>query len=300
MVVDDQNTLATIYTNPFLPAAIKSLVFRPLPSSPSPTGSTSALLFVAGAREYLAAFHLTYLDPEDGTEELLVREVGTMLAEEGKEVRCMDIALVPLPSGGIEEQVGVLGGYSDGSLKVRFVFISPLAVFACSVTNQNIAVGLPPPFCCFHPHQSGINALAVRDEGSSLVVVSGGDDNALSACMIELYTTPSGELQARLGPANTVKDAHASTIQGLDCLHPTLLASSSVDQRLNLYHLSSSTSSSPDLLRLRLVDSTCLDVGDCSAQVVVPTRAREEGEGEGRVAVAGIGVEVVGIDLREG
>ena len=77
-------------------------------------------------------------------------------------------------------------------------------------------------------------------------------------------------------------------VTGLDFLSPNLLASSSVEQRLNSYSITSSAT--PISLSLSLVKSTCLDVADCSAQDAI--RIGEEGE-KWKVVVAGIGVEVV-------
>lgn len=67
---------------------------------------------------------------------------------------------------------------------------------------------------------------------------------------------------------------------GLAFLTPTLLASSSVDQRLNLYSLGDN--------KLTLIDSVLTSVADCSAMDV----AREEQSGGWRIAVVGIGLEV--------
>jgi len=76
-------------------------------------------------------------------------------------------------------------------------------------------------------------------------------------------------------------------LTGLNFLSPNLLASSSVEQRLNLYSLSSSV---PYNLSVNLVQSTSLDVADCSAQDAI--QIDEKGE-RWKVVVAGIGVEVV-------
>ena len=77
-------------------------------------------------------------------------------------------------------------------------------------------------------------------------------------------------------------------VTGLNFLSPSLLASSSVGQRLNLYSITSSAS--PGNLSLALIKSTCLDVADCSAQDAI--QIDEEGE-KWKVVVAGIGIEVV-------
>jgi hypothetical protein len=79
--------------------------------------------------------------------------------------------------------------------------------------------------------------------------------------------------------------------KGLDFLSPTLLASSSVEQRLNIYSVDSTTSPPT----IALTTSTCLDVADCSAQGVNRIERRGEGAkgGNWKVLVAGIGIEVV-------
>jgi hypothetical protein len=69
------------------------------------------------------------------------------------------------------------------------------------------------------------------------------------------------------------------------------LASSAVDQRLNLYSLTApppSSLSTPPPFQLKLVDSTPLEVADCGTQEVVASEG-----GRVRVVVGGIGVEVV-------
>jgi len=80
---------------------------------------------------------------------------------------------------------------------------------------------------------------------------------------------------------------------GLNFLSPNLLASSSVEQRLNFYSVESSASQCD--LSLALVESTCLDVADCSAQDAI--QIDEEGE-KWKVVVAGIGIEVVEVSPR--
>jgi len=77
-------------------------------------------------------------------------------------------------------------------------------------------------------------------------------------------------------------------LTGLNFISPNLLASSSVEQRLHFYSLNSHSAHSK--LSLDLIQSTCLDVADCSAQDAI--QIDEKGE-KWKVVVAGIGVEVV-------
>lgn len=108
-------------------------------------------------------------------------------------------------------------------------------------------------------------------------------------------------------PPTVPTDTAFFALPGLDFLpstsssEATYLVSSAVDQRLNIYSLASpqtsspptsNTSSSPRLLTLDLVESTCLEAADCGTQEIVIDE--ESGDsGEVRVVVAGIGVEVV-------
>lgn len=82
---------------------------------------------------------------------------------------------------------------------------------------------------------------------------------------------------------------------GLDLLDDQHLVSTSVDQRLNLYRFALRKSAAPHeaALSLALVDATCLDVADCSAQAVVPKS--ECGTGS-QVLVVGIGAEFVSLE----
>ncbi|GAA5988011.1 hypothetical protein JCM5350_004140, partial [Sporobolomyces pararoseus] len=286
--------------------------------------------------------------------EVRVLERGTILADvEGGEVRTMDISLIETS---VEGERLVLGGYSDGKLKLwrhsRSIFelvaeTEGLGKCVLSVEVEKVVVAggertllisgqsdgrlsirdltsrvtsplsfallwkkpgidpstsfllrysfidprkksalLPVPFFVSSPHQSGINGLSVSSRESTLIVATAGDANAVSVASIELSEI-EGKLGVSVSRSTILADAHGSTIQGLDFLSPTLLASSSVEQRLNFYSLDSTTTSP----HLQLIHSTCLDVADCSAQDIV--RA-ERGKGEEwKVLVAGIGMEVV-------
>ncbi|GAA6060735.1 hypothetical protein JCM10212_003779 [Sporobolomyces blumeae] len=282
--------------------------------------------------------------------EVRVLPKGMVLAEaEGGEVRTMDIALVEADGRNL-----VLAGYSDGRAKVwhdqgcsfallcgsteRDKCILSVAVEKMRVEGRERAIGilgrsdgrlnildltpfaqgssevsdLLAPLHTISAHQSGINGLSVISSHSTLTVATAGDDNAVSVHVLSLSGSDGLTIESRA--TALVADAHGSTIQGLNFLSPTLLASSSVEQRLNVYTLSRSSTPGQessgiarDTLDVRIADSTCLDVADCSAMDVVATSGRrqdapggEADEGEGatswKVAVVGIGVEVVKVE----
>ncbi|GAA5955996.1 hypothetical protein JCM21900_002641 [Sporobolomyces salmonicolor] len=194
-----------------------------------------------------------------------------------------------------EERRVVITSASDGLLAMRDV--TSLTSFASRGQHPPTGLSvLPSPFCTFSPHQSGINGLAVSVEGPILTVATAGDDNAVSIRRVKLdQRNSAGKVSVELGPSLTLPSAHGSTIQGLDFLSPSVLASSSVEQRLNVYALTGSL----DSPRLERIESTCLDVADCSAQGILPLGDSASG-GEGRrswkVAVAGIGIQVLELE----
>ncbi|GAA5889454.1 hypothetical protein JCM5296_006366 [Sporobolomyces johnsonii] len=282
------NSLVPLYINRHLPSSLKSLLW-------SRDGSH---LFVCGTRELLCAFKLTVVPGEDeGNVELQVLPSGMVLAEEeGGEVRTMDIDLLELENG---DKV-VAAGYSDGKLRLWrhdssteafHLLAESEGLGKCILTVLTVPVEAGHARC----HISGINGLAVSVKGPMLTVATAGDDNAVSIRRVALVDS-AGEVSVQLGPSSTLPSAHGSTIQGLDFLSPSVLASSSVEQRLNVYALSGA----PDSPRLALIESTCLDVADCSAQGTLQLDDSAASEGEGRrrrkVAVAGIGIQVLDLE----
>ncbi|BGP49259.1 WD repeat-containing protein 6 [Rhodotorula kratochvilovae] len=130
--------------------------------------------------------------------------------EEGKCLLQVELVEVDLREGG-RRWIAVTSA-SDGLLALRDV---------SSFVNANPPdrSSLPPPFFSFHPHQSGINALALSLSGSTLLVATGGDDNALSVARVTLCLSPlangdGSRLVAQLGTQASLDDVHASTITG--------------------------------------------------------------------------------------
>ncbi|GAA6026231.1 hypothetical protein JCM11491_005164, partial [Sporobolomyces phaffii] len=181
------------------------------------------------------------------------------------------------------ETLVVVSGQSDGRLSLRDL--------TSTIDPESQALTLPEPFSVMSPHQSGINGLSVSVRDSTILVATGGDDNAVAVERLELKYV-DGRLVVATSSSVTLANAHASTIQGLDFLSPTLLALSSVEQRVNLYSVDT-VSSDPTL---ELVESACLDVADCSAQDAI--RFEDDGPGgreRWKLIIAGIGLEVVSV-----
>ncbi|GAA5871495.1 hypothetical protein JCM16303_000772 [Sporobolomyces ruberrimus] len=136
--------------------------------------------------------------------------------------------------------------------------------------------------------ENGVLAISQR---ATLVIATAGDDNAVTVQRIG-FSEHEDRLVASTSSAR-LAEAHGSTIQGLDFLSPTMFASSSVEQRLNIFTLDPSASAASVLL----VHSLCLDAVDCSAQDA--NRIEGPGGERWRIVVAGIGIEVVEVLPRE-
>ncbi|KAI8060142.1 WD40-repeat-containing domain protein [Gongronella butleri] len=119
------------------------------------------------------------------------------------------------------------------------------------------------PISHFSVHLSGVNALqVVHWDAQTLLVMTGGEDNAMAATLIDKTTCAVVS-----GPAH-VPDAHASSLTGLHVLHaPTstdhsvLVATTSIDQRLNLWKVAQCGSD----LQITLINAAFVDVPDPSA-----------------------------------
>ncbi|GAA5935540.1 tRNA (34-2'-O)-methyltransferase regulator RTT10 [Sporobolomyces koalae] len=294
----NDKSLRPLYINRYLPSALKALAFSH--PSPSKLGSRTTL-YACGTRELVTAFELDVVRFAGQSIEVRILEKGTILAEtEGGEVRTMDIAVLAAPAdtetGGL-----VVSGYSNGKLRLwrhhhaqfdllaeteglgKCVLSVDVQLVKVAGRNRVIAIAgqsdgrlsfrdlseviesslniIPQPILTLSPHQSGINGLSVVIQGAELLVATAGDDNAVSVQRIDF--------------------------QGLNFLASGLLASSSVEQRLNIYRVPDELSAGT----LEIVSAACLDVADCSAQDAIKI---EESEGKRwQVIVSGIGVEVI-------
>ncbi|XP_054710285.1 WD repeat-containing protein 6-like [Uloborus diversus] len=87
-------------------------------------------------------------------------------------------------------------------------------------------------------HKSGINAVdyLFHIAENIWLVCCGGDDNALTAILLDFKPTLQNETQIEILSRTLVSDAHASQITGIKFLGSKMLASVSIDQRLNIWH----------------------------------------------------------------
>ncbi|KAI7865336.1 WD40-repeat-containing domain protein [Spinellus fusiger] len=138
---------------------------------------------------------------------------------------------------------------------------------------------LTEPSYHYQAHMSGVNALHVAPyrDSKHLLLVTGGEDNALVAAVIN--TCP----WEAVGAPFTLPSAHASSITGLSFLHQTVFTIST-DQRLNRWEV---VDHKEQGVSLKMVDAVYMDVPDPSAMDLV------ELNGQVHVAITGIGLQSI-------
>ncbi|XP_061592710.1 WD repeat-containing protein 6 [Cololabis saira] len=166
---------------------------------------------------------------------------------------------------------------------------------ALSPSTDNSSGATTPPIPCldFLAHQSGINSLVVwveklgREESSCLVTVaSGGDDGQLTLSTIRVQFPEGGspggsrestqmrdsetsvqtqiqlskQLKLRLQSQSCIPLAHAAPLTALKLLSPGLLVSTSSDQRVCLWRVSSTGVGHSGALCSHVADAAGLEV----------------------------------------
>ncbi|XP_061113907.1 WD repeat-containing protein 6 [Conger conger] len=154
----------------------------------------------------------------------------------------------------------VFSGATDGS--VALWDMSTLPAWRASSTADLTWNGPASPCFTATAHQSGVNSLAVweelwgeagreKEEGAEpgeqeaawMTVASGGDDGQLSVANIRLQfhqrEVEGGVVSVQMLSRSTVPLAHAAPLTALQHLGPGLLVSTSPDQRVCLWQLSS-------------------------------------------------------------
>ncbi|TPX64184.1 hypothetical protein SpCBS45565_g06081 [Spizellomyces sp. 'palustris'] len=221
------------------------------------------------------------------------RNVFLLLARSGTHKRCVLKCRVLVLEDEETPKVVIFTAGTDGTLMM----------WDCTQTIRDgcgdavrEVTELSTPLHAEKVHQSGVNALSVRKlhctasqktvtpGSSSILVASGGDDNAISIVQILLRPTPNSILIDSVTAA-THPSSHSSGVTGIK-IHPDgTIISSSVDQRLNLWGLTNTEGGS---VRFDLIASYYVDIADISdldVNVISPSHIQ--------VAVAGLGLQLL-------
>ncbi|KAG0314338.1 WD repeat-containing protein 6 [Dissophora globulifera] len=139
-------------------------------------------------------------------------------------------------------------------------------------------------------HMSGVNSMCVRDLGSEgILVVSGGDDNALAVSLVKTVWSPESRTIHALSADMIARDnnAHGSAIQAVSIISPSEVVTTSQDQMISLWRVGISAETSAAALVKQ--ESQFVHVPDPSTMDILPA---SEDETRHSVAIAGIGVQI--------
>lgn len=142
----------------------------------------------------------------------------------------------------------------------------------------------PSPVFTFSAHQSGVNSLAVspfkHDDFYRLTVTSGGDDGQLTVSNIRLQFHENGaesEFSVHLESQLSVPLAHAAPLTALKLLKENLIVSTSCDQRVCLWRVSSAGISHKRAVCAHVADAAALTVWEENEEKKCGSRCDERG-----------------------
>ncbi|KAI7855064.1 WD40-repeat-containing domain protein [Circinella umbellata] len=144
------------------------------------------------------------------------------------------------------------------------------------------------PLYHYQPHQSGVNCLQVayNHDDKSLIIVTGGEDNALVAAKFNITSLEESDI-VPCGKPYSILDAHASSVTGTCFINNNkAVLSTSTDQRLNIWKINEDEG-----IRLDWIHGSFVDVPDASTMDTI------EYGGVTHAAIAGIGFESFKIPL---
>jgi WD40 repeat protein len=192
----------------------------------------------------------------------------------------------------------VLSAATDGNVAVWNVSKALLAPNASGVEHCRGEVnGSTRPLAVCQAHQSGINDMAIQQVKEGVYYLSTvGDDNALAVLILTLPAANSPHTTC-LKVLCTEHNAHASSITGVSFLSPSVVVTTSVDQRLSVWRMRESGNtdtagalttlgSSQQAVRLDHVYSHTHDVADVSSLSLY-----HWGQDRAVVVICGIGVQ---------
>ncbi|KAI8062820.1 uncharacterized protein B0P05DRAFT_556237 [Gilbertella persicaria] len=138
------------------------------------------------------------------------------------------------------------------------------------------AFRLSEPAFHYSVHMSGVNALETVLFGKDVLVVTGGEDNAVSIAKIEI----NDQYVQLIGKPFIVPHAHASSVTGIKYMDNAVFTTST-DQRLNIWHVD------PQEVSLILKSAMYMDVPDPSALDAVVFND------DVHVAITGVGLQSI-------
>jgi hypothetical protein len=142
-------------------------------------------------------------------------------------------------------------------------------------------------------HKSGINSLATHQLSTNsrrYLVVSGGDDNALTVHSISLESAQSPSFNILYRHST----AHSAQITGVYIVNDSLLVSVSIDQRVSVWRLDCQS----ETAQLHHLQTVLTDVADVVGLETFPL-IHSKSDVELALAVHGIGVQFLRLRLMQ-
>jgi WD40 repeat protein len=145
--------------------------------------------------------------------------------------------------------------------------------------------------CEYKAHQMGINCIAASvlrqsDSEATLLICSGGDDQAIAVCAARFAIDSADGVQLKDLRVRVTKEASASAIKGVRLIGASRLVSVGYSQRLALWEVSQQS------LELTLLDRIMVDIGDVNSMGHCSLLDETTGKAKEVIAVCGAGVEL--------
>ncbi|KAI7878980.1 WD40 repeat-like protein [Lichtheimia hyalospora FSU 10163] len=151
-------------------------------------------------------------------------------------------------------------------------------VAALEEDPMSTATKFTEPVYHYRAHQSGVNGLAVALQDDTIIIFTGGEDNAVAAARLRI--NDAGDITTLEDPF-IIPGAHASSVTAVALIrNNTAALSISTDQRLNMWSLEMK-----DDIKVKMIDAAFVDVPDPSSMNVTEYQSRTH------AAIAGIGLE---------
>ncbi|CAG8498991.1 7232_t:CDS:10 [Acaulospora morrowiae] len=183
-------------------------------------------------------------------------------------------------------------------------------MYDVNIKDRTFNLDLCDPIYFYQAHQSGVNCIAYRRLVNSktkqtYMIVTGGDDNSIAVYFLDVERNicdADKECIANFRltiKSNNDRDsmrvnaAHGSSLQGICVINDSLILSTSLDQRLNLWAISSldlgdSVHGWGNNQEIRLITSKFIDVCDPSSMDTLDTEESETNI----FSITGIGIEI--------
>ena len=212
---------------------------------------------------------------------------GLLLCKEARPILSLDMV-----SAGDPRQILLVIGTNEGDVSVRDIssFVDSSGLDLCEeITNS-------ATLACYRAHSMATNAISAQvlqgQHSSNKIVLrlcSGGDDQAVCCCDLEILTgDSSGRLRSIQSPrVETRREAALSAIRGINWIDGNRFVTTGYDQRLTLWQWENDGS-------INKHEDIFVDVGDINCLACSTNRQ----DGKYEIAIGGVGIEFFSVNVK--